>query len=116
MNPLSKSHNDTPNRKNDVEEQYASVVEKVIATVVAPNILSNSGRTAILAAWVIMGIWSGYGIAQIKTTFSVEFFIPKDTDTWDYHMMDLKYFETGMIITTLVDNDEIDYASEETQL
>ena len=50
----------------------------------------------------------------MKSTFSMEFFIPKGSYTDLYHQMDLKYFKTGIFVNTIIENPELDYASEET--
>ena len=45
----------------------------------------------------------------------MEFFIPKGSLTDMFHKLDLEYFQTGIRVTTVVGNTDLDYSSEESQ-
>ena len=94
---------------------YSSSAERIIADVFAPSILSKQGRITILVSWAILAVWAIYGMAQLKSTFSMEFFIPKGTYTDAFHQLDVKYFGTGIRVTTIVENTDFDFSSEEAQ-
>ena len=71
--------------KEDASGEYASSAERVIATVFAPSILTREGRGTILVSWCLLAVWAVYGITQMKSTFSMEFFIPKGSYTDMFH-------------------------------
>ena len=72
--------------------EFASHVERFFTNVFAPNILSKRGRIIILIAYVIWSAVEIYGVVNMKTDFSVEYFLPEGCITDDYFQMDLKYF------------------------
>jgi len=49
----------------------------------------------------------------MKTDFSIEYFLPEDTYTYDYFQFDLKYFQTGFETKIVIDNENVDYSEEE---
>ena len=57
-----------------------------------------------------------YGVCQIQTDFSMDLFIPKDSDTYKYYEMDMRYFKSGFDVDIIIENPHLDYSSEETQL
>ena len=85
LNP-DKAEQEADQPKDDSNpQQYASSAERVIATVFAPSILSREGRGTILVSWALLAAWAVYGITQMKSTFSMEFFIPKGSLTDEFH-------------------------------
>ena len=97
------------------EKEYSSAVERMMATVFAPSILNDKGIKTIILTWALLAVWAVYGITQMKSTFSMEFFIPKGSLTDKFFKQDLLYFQTGISVTTIVENLELDFSSEETQ-
>ena len=76
--------NDEVQPFEEEEEEFASIVEKFCTVGFAPSLLSKVGRVAVLIIWAI---WAGveiYGIYRMRTDFSIEFFLPQDTATYDY--------------------------------
>jgi len=67
----------------------------------------------VIFAWFCLAIWAAYGITKMTSVFSLEFFIPKGTLTESYFKTDIEYFQTGNNIQTIVDNPDIDFASED---
>ena len=101
----------TENSSEDSE--YASAVEKFLATIYAERILLKSSRLIILVVWFAAALVSIYGILELKTEFSMELFIPAGSYTDKYLQMDLRTFETGFNVNIVVENPEIDFSSEE---
>jgi hypothetical protein len=52
----------------------------------------------------------------MRTDFSIEYFLPEDTYTYDYFQFDLKYFQTGFETKIVIDNEDVDYSEMEVQL
>ena len=76
--------------KNDQEtEKYASFVEEVIATVIAPEVLSQQGRIFVLALWLLLIVCSLAAIPDLEVNFSMEYFIPKGSQLRDYLQLDI---------------------------
>lgn len=78
--------------KDDGQKEYSSAVERMMETVFAPSILSDKGIKTIVLTWSLLGVWAVYGITQMKSTFSMEFFIPKGSLTDKFFKLDLAYF------------------------
>ena len=91
-------------KQKDVEEKYASAMEECIATCFAPENMTNEGRYGIIVMFVILTIVMSWGCYNVEVNFSTEFFIPAGTPTEEYVTLDLKYYETGFTIDTIVDN------------
>ena len=96
----------------DDSKEYTSQVEKFFDVYYTKAILSKWGKVAALVGIAIFSGFEAYGVSQMQKDFSVEYFIPEGTHTFDYFDMDLKYFQTGFFISTVVDNPNIDYSSE----
>lgn len=45
--------------------------------------------------------------------FSMELFIPEDSNTDKFYQMDMKYFKSGFVVETIVNNEDVDYSTEE---
>ena len=97
------------------QEEYASSVEKFIATVYAPELTSNSGRYSVLTIWLMLIICAIYGCMNVTINFKFEYFIPEGTVTDAYFKLDREYFNSGNSVTIYVENDEppIDYSKAE---
>ena len=50
---------------------------------------------------------------HVSTGFSMELFIPEDSNTDKFFKMDMKYFKTGFEVETVIENAEVDYSTEE---
>ena len=100
----------------DETKEYTSYVEKFFDLYYTKAILSKWGKVSVLVFITLFAMFEGYGLSQMRTDFSVEYFIPEGTHTYDYFQMDLEYFQTGFFVKTVVDNPNIDYSSEATQL
>ena len=100
------------------KEEYASSVEKFIATVYAPELTSTQGRLSVLTIWAMLLICAIYGCLQVEINFKFEYFIPEGTVTDKYFTLDRKYFQTGSSVTLYIENDDppIDYSLPEIQL
>ena len=46
----------------------------------------------------------------------MELFIPEGSNTDKFYQLDLEYFKTGFDVNIIVENPNLDYSSEETQL
>ena len=88
-------------------------MEKCCSTVFAKNIMNIYIRISVLILWVIAAAIAIYGITQLKTEFSMFLFIPKDSPTEKFIEMDLSHFKTGFDVTTMVENPNLDFSSEE---
>ena len=89
-------------------------MEKFCSTIFAKNIMNIYIRLAVLILWVIAAGIAIYGITQLKTMFSMSLFIPKGSPTEKFYDMDLSHFKTGFDVTTMVENPDLDFSSEET--
>ena len=47
----------------DNGQEYSSVVEKFIATIYGPKLLSLPGRITVLIVWAILLVVAGYGLS-----------------------------------------------------
>ena len=79
----------------------------------AERVLSLPGRLTVLIAWSIFFIVAAFGVSQVSTGFSMELFIPEDSYTEKFYQMDMKYFQTGFDMETIVENPDVDFSSEE---
>ena len=70
-------------------EEYASFVEKIISTVIAPEILSYEGRIFILALWILLIMCSIAAIPKLEMNFSMEYYIPFGSLLRDYLKLDI---------------------------
>ena len=103
------------------EEEYAGMIEKFIATVMAPELLSYQGRITVLTVWALMLVCAIYGGTQVEINFAKEFFIPPDTEVEKFFLFDKEYFKTGFETDIQVFSEDeglpsIDYTSEAVQL
>lgn len=69
----------------------------------------------MLVVYVIMIVGSVYGCLQVEIDFKVSYFIGESSDVYEYFQLNNKYFNSGTITTTYVQNAQIDYSSTETQ-
>ena len=100
-------------------EEYASLIERVIATYVAPEAMTNQGRFTILTVWALLAAGSIYGASQIEFNFHIEMFIPRDSILLDFVKIDKEHYETGFqvrIVTYSADIDVFSSASQFKQL
>ena len=74
-------------------DEYASIIEALIAKYLAPEVLSNQGRALILVAWILMIGFSLNGATQIVMDFSMDFFLIPDEPVTDFIMLNNKYFQ-----------------------
>ena len=82
--------------KDDTEtEEYASFVEKTIATFIAPEALSQQGRFFIIVLWSVLIICSIAGAQKLEMNFSIEYYIPIGSILLDYIELDIKHYQTG---------------------
>ena len=73
----------TPNLEQKTEmkeEEYASGIEKFIATILAPELMTLQGRIAVLVIWSLTALCAIYGATQLETNFAQSFFIPPGSD------------------------------------
>ena len=66
----------------------------------------------VLLCWSIFLIVAAFGVAEVRTGFSMELFIPVDSYTDKFYQMDMKYFQTGFDMETIIENGDIDFSSE----
>ena len=90
-------------------------MEKFFATVYSKKLLSVPGRITIIVIWAILTTIAMYGMLKVRTDFSMELFIPVDSSTEHYYLMDMKYFKTGFDTDIILENPNMDYTSEEVQ-
>ena len=62
------------------DEEFASGIEWMIATILAPELLTMEGKVTILTIWSIMALCAIYGATQVEINFSQSYFIPPDSD------------------------------------
>ena len=114
---FSKLIEDEKQKLNDAEDhEYASALEAFIDEHLAPEILTNQGRMFILVLWVIMIFVSLSGARQITMNFSLEFFLIPGQPVTDFAINNGLYFEDGSDFDISHRLDNVDVASEETQL
>ena len=65
---------------------------------------------------MIISIVAAFGLSQVDTNFSKDFFIPKGSLTEDYSKLLKKYYDIGGNPFIVVYNDKLDYSSEDLQL
>ena len=90
-------------------------MEYLIARFYAPCIISNMGRLCILALWFTLILIASNGIRLLKSDFSMEFFIPKGSMTQRYVDLYNEHFDFGFEARIFIENEEIDFSSEEVQ-
>ena len=54
------------------------------------------GRIMFIVVWLIAALVATYGLTQVETNFTKEFFIPPGTPTEDYLNMFIKYYDIGV--------------------
>ena len=114
---FSKLIEDEKQKLNDSEEhEYASALEAFIDKHLAPEILTNQGRMFILVLWFIMICVSLMGAKKITMNFSLEFFLIPGQPVTDFAINNGVYFEDGGDFDISHKLDNVDVASEETQL
>ena len=91
-------------------------MEKVFAEILAPCFLSNIGRVCVLVAWAFAIAAAYYGLTQLDSNFSTEFFLPKDSITRRYIDLFNENFEIGFETKIMIENENIDFSSEDIQL
>ena len=99
--------------QDETDETYASGMEKVFAKFLAPYVLSNIGRVCVLVAWAVGIATACYGITQLESNFSTDFFLPKESMTRRYIELFNKHFEIGFSTRIFIENENIDFSSEE---
>ena len=91
----------------------ASKTEKFIEKYMAPNLLTTPGRIVLLVIYVILIAGSVYGCINVEINFEFNYFIGEESDVADWFKQNDKYFSTGSLTTTYVDNPTADYSSRE---
>ena len=91
----------------------ASKTEKFIEKYMAPKLLTTTGRIIMLVIYAILIGGSVYGCINVEINFEINYFIGEESDVWDWFQLNAKYFNTGTITTTYVDNGSLDYSSKE---
>ena len=98
----------------DRASAQASMTEKFIDKYMAPNLLTTPGRIIMLVIYAILIGGSVYGIINVEINFEYNYFIGEESDVYDWFQQNDKYFNTGSITTTYVNNASVDYSSQET--
>lgn len=93
----------------------ASKTEKFIEKYMAPTLLTTPGRIVMLVIYAIIIAGSVYGCINVEINFEFNYFIGEESDVYEWFQQNDKYFNTGSITTTYVDNSSVDYSSQETQ-
>ena len=93
----------------------ASKTEKFIEKYMAPNLLTTPGRITMLVIYAILIGGSIYGVINVEINFEFNYFIGEESDVYDWFEQNDKYFNTGSLTTTYVDNPNVDYSSREVQ-
>ena len=94
----SESDKETPEDTSDEkkeDEEYASFLEKIIATYLAPETLTQEGRLTILTIWALLATCSILGASNIQSNFSIEFFIEPGSTLDGFIQLDIRNFQTG---------------------
>ena len=94
-------------------DEYASIIEALIAKYLAPEVLSNQGRALILVAWVLMIGFSLNGANKIVMDFSMDYFLIPDEPVTDFISLNNKYFQEGTYFNIGHKLDQDDVVSEE---
>ena len=68
----------------DTSDPYASTIEKLFARFIAPCMVSNIGRICVISLWCVAILVAYNGVRELKSDFSIEFFIPKGSMTQRY--------------------------------
>ena len=105
--------NGTVSKADNDENMFFTSSEKFFATRFAPILISHKGRLSVLLVWLILIGFAIYGLTNVKADFNKDFFIPKESLTEDYNNLLKKYYDIGGLPTIILDNEEIDFASEE---
>ena len=56
-----------------------------------------------------------YGCTQVNIDFKVSYFIGETADVYDYFQLNDKYFSSGTLTTTYVENNDYDLSLTESQ-
>lgn len=56
----------------------------MLAKIIAPEVLSKTGKSAIIFIYIIMIIVSANGVSKIKTLFNMDLFVTEDFSSFDY--------------------------------
>ena len=97
----------------DRASMQASMTEKFIDKYMAPNLLTPAGRIIMLVIYAILIGGSIYGVINVEINFEFNYFIGEESDVYDWFQQNDKYFNTGSLTTTYVDNSSVDYSSQE---
>ena len=68
-----------------------------------------------MVIWSLMTAVSIYGIMNVETNFTKEYFIPRGTSVEKYFNLLKKYYDYGLYPTFMIVNAEIDFSSKEIQ-
>ena len=69
----------------ELDDDYGGNVEKFIATIFAPEVMTHQGRILVLFTWIVMSIVMLNGALSLETNFSMEFFIPPGSNADKYY-------------------------------
>ena len=58
----------------------------------APEVLTHQGRILVISLWVVVGSVMLYGGYRVETNFTMEFFIPPDSNVDKFYKLDITYF------------------------
>lgn len=56
-----------------------------------------------------------YGCTKVRIDFKVSYFIGETADIYEYFQLNDKYFSSGTLTTTYVDNADFDFSLTESQ-
>ena len=103
----------TVSEADNDENMFFTSSEKFFTTKFAPILTSNKGRLSVIIVWLILLGFATYGLTKVKTDFNKDFFIPRESLAEDYNNLLKKYYDIGGLPTIILDNEELDFASEE---
>ena len=95
------------------ENTFFTSSEKFFANKFAPALTSQKGRLSVIIVWLILIGFATYGLTKVEEDFNKDFFIPRESLTEDYNNLLKKYYDVGGLPTITLDNEELDFASEE---
>ena len=67
-----------------MEKVVASRTEYFLATYVAPEVMTKTGKTVILFFYTLIILLCANGVTQIKTYFSMDLFVTEEFTSFDY--------------------------------
>lgn len=93
-----------------------SFTEKFLRDMVAPRIVSKSGKITILAIYALCVPVIIYGCLSIKLKSELELYLDEGMFMWNYEQADLKYFPFKTETNTYTERLSYDFFSEEDQV